>query len=1484
MAQVAGEGFAENSDEHNPTAMDENQGVARQLEDARKRLLDLTMRNRLLNYRPSKVRAVHVLEPNLPQAFHVLVAEEKSFRFKPSPEPNQVEEPQRVPTIVDQDDQHSGDTPRNTRNTRVSTLQADLVKTDLDSRLVNASRQSRVFVEEQGYNALHLAFGFLEWSEREETGGRRAPLVLVPVEITRTQVRSQFSVRWTGEDITPNLSLSARLADQGVKLPEFEEITDAKDLSSYLAQVSEAISDRTKWRVLFDLYMDFFSYTNLVMYRDLDPDSWPEDASPIEHPLLKAILDPEPGEPTDSGLAEHEIDRKIRPQDTWHVTDADPSQIIVIEDVGRGKNLVVEGPPGTGKSQTIVNCIARLLADGKSVLFVSEKMAALDVVRRRLDNVGLGDYCLELHSRTARKRAIVDEIGRTLSLSTPAGADADGRFLELETLQTHLDGYADELRRPFGELRMTPTELIGTREQAQKHFDEMGLSPPPVNFASPELWNQEELRRSSQALEDLVDIADRVAPIHLNAWSDCDPPRIMLPQDIEDVRVLLSETSERIDELDSSLALLPDMLARPEPDWGDEFKIWVGKLSSWFLRRGDRVNVRREIDRLDVDSMDEELRSSLSHVSKESERAFAVLHRTHRHQRRVVQDWLGEVLPIADRIPGIRAELTGLLNLGGSTLQLLEDEWITFTTLKNRLASWEVSMESLPGWSEYSVSKRACLGTGAGPIVNLIESGALEARDALPCFRIRFTDQLLRKVYEERPDLAEFIRERHENRIASFQRLDADLIGLNRQRLASTVHQRCPALPAGASRESEAGILSGEINRKRGHMPIRKLMKLAGNFVQRVKPCFLMSPLSVAQFLDPIATKFDVVIFDEASQVRPEGALGALLRAEQAVVIGDTQQLPPTRFFDSIAGDALEPQDDLTSIADVESILHQCRRSFPVKVLRWHYRSRHESLIAVSNQEFYSNSLLVYPSTWGRKESLGLEFKHLSHTIYDRGRSRVNREEARAVAQDVVEHFTKSPDKTLGVGTFSVPQQEAILDEIEVLLLDSEDVEQCFDPAGPEPFFVKNLETIQGDERDVIFISLGYGKDSDGRLTMNFGPLNQEGGHRRLNVLISRAREKCTVYSNFRASDLSIEGDAPTGLRALKTFLEYAQTGNLVSSETVSDDVESPFEQAVMDFLQSCGHQVRPQIGCAGFRVDLGVVDPRAPGRYAIGVECDGAMYHSSHVARERDRLRQQILEDRGWVLHRVWSTDWYRDRPNAQARLVDAVESALRDDAPTIDREREGSKDDVVGIVRDESVEESSEVPGGLVDGIQEYIPCSFVSLRPPPNAELHRFVRSDLPTIIEEIVDAESPIHFEEMIRRAQKLIGRGRAGSRIQRAYRAAVRVGCDSDMFELRGIFLWKSVMLTPTLRRRTGSPSPKIELICREEIIEAIKHVIGYQSATPMERLAVDSLRCLGFGRAAEGTKNVVRKTIESMMVSDELRELESGLIDLSETA
>ena len=586
---------------------------------------------------------------------------------------------------------------------------------------------------------------------------------------------------------------------------------------------------------------------------------------------------------------------------------------------------------------------------------------------------------------------------------------------------------------------------------------------------------------------------------------------------------------------------------------------------------------------------------------------------------------------------------------------------VAFEEWQSQLYNWRGQLSSLHLWSQYLNTKNSLKGTTAELFVDSIEKRNIKKDDVKSLVEGNFADSMLNILFVENHELATFIGELHENRIREFKDLDRKILVLNRKRIFHKLNSNIPQI-FGATENPQAKVLAGEFTRKSGHLPVRKLLEKAGGMIKQIKPCFMMSPLSVAQYLDPTneELQFDVVIFDEASQVKPEDALGAFMRGKTAVVMGDTQQLPPTSFFDQMASGESD-EEEATSL-DMESILHLCKLSFPVKMLKWHYRSRHESLINVSNKEFYDNELLVYPSPSHNDSELGLKFHYNPDTAYDRGSSSANPKEAEDVVEAIFDHFDRYGDtKSLGVGTFSVAQKNAILEKLEERRRERPEFEPLFSENKDERFFVKNLETIQGDERDVILISVGYGFDNERKMSLNFGPLNQDGGERRLNVLITRARQKCVVFSNFKASSMKLTANPPHGVRALREFLEYAENLTM-GTHTGEEHTSAPFEDAIASFLEENGYIVDKQIGCAGFRVDLAIVDEENPGKYILGITTDGKMYASSKVARDRDRLREQVLEGLGWKLYHLWSTDWYRNRDLGRKKLLEFIEKSIKE------------------------------------------------------------------------------------------------------------------------------------------------------------------------------------------------------------------------------
>ncbi|WP_407432886.1 DUF3320 domain-containing protein [Methanobrevibacter sp.] len=1354
-----------------------NKKIEKEFENLRKELLDLTLRNQLLNFK-SRAKTININNQTPINVFQTLVLQENKMYFVANKK-DKKEEKSSVWDHIPFDFSKFSEGNKK--------LAADLTPNELQRRLYYINNQAKTMLQEQGYNILYLAVGFLEWIDKSKPKQKNlAPLVLIPVSMERKKVGESFNLEWTGEDIQTNISLKAKLLEAGIELPDFEFKKYGEVIDHYIDKVKHATMKMEGWSVNYKIALGFFSFTKFVMYNDLNPDSWASNVDLTKNELIQAIFNP--AKNNVEAFNEEDIDSQLDYQTMYQVLDADSSQIAAIQDVKSGRNLVVEGPPGTGKSQTIVNLIAELLAEGKSVLFVSEKMAALDVVKDRLTNVGLGKFVLELHSHKTRRKKFLKDLQKATTVRAVDTLNIDQTIRKLETLKRQLDDYASVIHRPAFAVNLSAFQLYGMKESADDHFARKQAMMPLVRFNYPENVTLKDLDDTILALESVAELYQTISKE--NPWSKC-APKSLLPADLREIEMLINDTLKSLDAFLIERGRVYDIYGIKMPDTLNEFEKSLSafdiiktqnselidgqilKSGAWDNNNDDPYRLIQElakyqkvapildkfnpniyhanIDRLiydlneashkkfrffkgnqhlelveryynypvqdDVNTIIDDLnKAKIAIKLKKNLEANEALGKKYYggywhlnadiNDLKAIAQWmtqfsaltregifsqntidllskdLFEINPERDLVDYIDSgkrfsddlnKLKSKLNPRSKLIFKKGANDVPFEEWQTQLYNWRGQLSSLHLWSQYLNTKNSLEGTIAELFVDSIEKRNVKKDDVKALVEGNFADSLLNILFVENHELATFIGELHENRIREFKDLDKKILVLNRKRIFHKLNSNIPQI-FGATENPQAKVLAGEFTRKSGHLPVRKLLEKAGGMIKQIKPCFMMSPLSVAQYLDPTneELQFDVVIFDEASQVKPEDALGAFMRGKTAVVMGDTQQLPPTSFFDQMASGESD-EEEATSL-DMESILHLCKLSFPVKMLKWHYRSRHESLINVSNKEFYDNELLVYPSPSHNDPDLGLKFHYNPDTAYERGSSSANPREAEDVVEAIFDHFDRYGDtKSLGVGTFSVAQKNAILEKLEEKRRERPEFEPLLSENKDERFFVKNLETIQGDERDVILISVGYGFDNERKMSLNFGPLNQDGGERRLNVLITRARQKCVVFSNFKASSMKLTANPPHGVRALREFLEYAENLTM-GTHTQDEHTAAPFEDAIASFLEENGYVVDKQIGCAGFRVDLAIVDEENPGKYILGITTDGKMYASSKVARDRDRLREQVLEGLGWKLYHLWSTDWYRNRDLGRKKLLEFIEKSIKEtrEEQRIAREKE--------------------------------------------------------------------------------------------------------------------------------------------------------------------------------------------------------------------
>lgn len=1648
------------------------------LDRIRTRLLDLTNRNKLLNFKHSKSSSLRVVDVALDPVFERLRDNEK-LSFLPVPEPD-IESGEELPAAADyalELDWNTSFELGGVEDQKKEFLPVLHYQEQLDTvsrKIVGAAKTA---IEESGTNMLYLVFGFLEWHESDESEQTHlAPLVAVPVTIERSGGKGktvETIIEYSGEDVESNLSLVEKMRrDFGLEIPLLE---DEDTPETYFEKFEAILTVKKRWSIRRHVTLALLSFGKLLMYRDLDPKTWPASQSIAKHPLVRELFEGSKN-PNITLAEEFAIDEPDLKKDIPHlIRDADSSQHSALVHALRGQNLVIEGPPGTGKSQTITNLIAAALARGKTVLFVSEKLAALEVVRRRLDDAGLGMFCLEVHSHKTKKGALLNDVAHRLqrrgSFKDPR--DLDGQLSIVEDRKRLLTQYAALINKTVEPLQSTIFEILWARDRCgqdiavhRERLSNVILRQAPqytrANFTETEQflavyaqhlvavlgpcrsidqhpWNWITEPLSFDGDERVVSLLNEFLATVRKADDHCDwlknatdidvsrtifgltrslsilallpdaggklLERLLVPCQTQANRRLLAEfvdlvqsyskglealsisvtdarslfdsqiadklaaafecvqawrldglsvaeirslfessaeTASLVQRAQSSFRLLLEVVGcevpatlpnasllletlrivenmpferlhfrqasfereqtKPmletarqeakairvaEASLGRDYDLTLctgaltpgqfiehasvldgaGLFQRFFSRKyGRAVKEYRRValtkKKGNRVQMSQVLRNLATYVQRRSqfdnhsgyretlgahfqgvrsewddlyqmavwyEEVFAALpeHQPHAEplrrmvftgrterlkaikanasatlEHRVALEqsvarvadftsavssqpaslaagslddvllWLRKFnqefrdvlqaidhaairddvalkdvpailvaagqcrdamagiqtfseLPtmIGDSYRGVNTDIEPIRHtihfadsIASGSLPPKASEWLLCKDYAARLAElrttlnavhdcgerlqtltaelavlsgsaiwsgtadgpWSglqalaqyalANLEELPRWNHFLRVRIKSREAGLDKLTAAAENRTFEPHELGPVFRFVFYNSLARSVFAHYLELSEVTGVTQEQLRQQFAAADKESIRLYSERVAALIDKR--PVPYGnqsgpVRHWTEMALVMNELNKQKRHIPIRQLILRAASALVALKPCFMMGPLSVAQYLAPGQLKFDLVVMDEASQLKPEDAIGALARGGQVVIVGDPKQLPPTNFFQRVSLDSDDDgaDDDRTAVEEGESILDVASTLFqPVRRLRWHYRSRHHSLIAFSNHEFYQRDLIIFPSAYHDNPSLGVKHRFIPDGVFENGR---NPREAAIVVEAVLEHMRDHPGESLGVVTLNFEQRELVEELLDRRLRD-DPIAIAYQEkmkGGQETLFVKNLENVQGDERDVIFISTTYGPDVRGNQFQRFGPINGASGHRRLNVLFTRAKNRTVVFSSLDPDHIQTTANSPWGLRALKQYLVFARTGILQQGDESLDQPTNDFERSVGTVLKEKGYDVVPQVGVAGFFIDLGVKHPAKPGTFLLGVECDGASYHSGRSARDRDRLRQEILVNLGWKIHRVWSTDWFKSRDSEIKRLLRTVESLLEND-----------------------------------------------------------------------------------------------------------------------------------------------------------------------------------------------------------------------------
>ena len=1446
---------------------------------------------------------------------------------------------------------------------------------ELNSSLTKIYRSAKTSMEENGASTLYLALGLLRWFEGKSEVPRYAPVVMIPIEIVRKSAKKGYAMHMRDEDAQINITLLEFLKQNydihinGLTPPPEDE--HGLDIPRIFAIIRKAVMSLSMWDIVEVGLIGNFSFSQFVMWNDIHNNHKFLENSKIVISLMNGAVQ------WDCAIPEG-IDK----QSAYLPVAVDASQLRAINMAAEGVSFVLHGPPGTGKSQTITAMIANALTKGKTILFVAEKMAALEVVQKRLASLGIGDFCLELHSNKATKKAVLDQLKHGLEIDqTGEKTEYQSKIEDIRKIRSELDAYAQALhkRRSFGK---SVRELMDIYETIPEQNVMISFDHNDVKTLT-----ESELDHQKYALERLIAAGNGIghphdhplSSIHSTAYSQ--QMKFQLQQDIVEYQKSLEELKNITDEFvkESGLDLpvtekqwidlyeqvenilelekVPEFLrtsqniekdfSAPEiylmkkqqfdqkkadflDKWNENFlqmdmslyQQKFEKASTKFFGKGRALSALTselqafaafsvETDRIPVYLSDiifyqkeekelNEMRQTLSYdwiQLLEQYPTIEELQAFKSHTKEQLQS-VGSMLK--DRIDLTKGNAQGLITIFDQ-MQLRQKKVVDLLDLRfeDENENWLdqrqkvctdilENVESIKDWITYLKCDKECREKGLAPVCDAYKNGI--PNDQLLVIYLRSIYQaIILSVIENDPVLNGFTGISFNEKIMQFKKMDEEFMELTRHEMVYQLTSQLPSSQDSVEINKELNILRRAISSNGRGISIRSLFEQIPEVLTKLCPCMLMSPISAAQYLQAENDLFDIVIFDEASQLPTCKAVGVLARAENAVIVGDPNQMPPTSFF---AGNMVD--EDNLDVEDLDSILDDCLAlGMPSAYLRWHYRSRHESLIAFSNQEFYENSMLTFPSVNDRERRVRLR---KIDGFFDRGKTRVNVNEAKAIVEEIKKryHDPQLRKQTIGVVTFNISQQTLIEDMLQEEYQQDVKFDQWAN-TGEESLFVKNLENVQGDERDVILFSVAFGPNAEGKMSLNFGPLNKNGGWKRLNVAVSRARSEMIVFTSMTADMINLKRTKAKGVEALRDFLEFAQKGQL-QSENIEENMEE--RQGIMEHicqtLNEHGYKYQSSVGHSKFKIDIAVMNPYNEEEYLLGIMLDGESYRQSSNTKDREVAQISVLKGLGWDIYRIWTMDWWDNKEKELRKLIECLdhkkeaaydvcakeevsteESECIEDMQIIEKIKDISVQEPVIIKY--STEQDHVVKSNMnltkqkqdVNSLyrkEPYVPADVTVEDISTDEYVQSKNKKRITEKIQQIVDTEAPVSYDTLVKKTLRSFNIARSSPKTLEATEKALKAAC-TKMNKQQGVkFYWRNDQDPSAYYSfradKNANTRRSANDICQQELKNAVCMTLLENGRMKKDDLIKATIRTMGYARSSNVLVSAVERGLK----------------------